>query len=176
MTWNASGLQPVVATYDSATHNVVLTPESPWQTSDIIELIASDSQGNQFSGLVLAQVYPIDGSVGTESEDLQLVLLPNPLHPAYAHVYVISQFDAQNPPLLRFSDGAWDDLALSEHSAGIWKSHHLFATDAPYEFLALSIDDTNQLFKSTLLWRLNPPGGNEVATKPVVGYGWPADK
>ena len=176
LTWNASGLQPVVATYDSATHNVVLTPESPWQTSDIIELIASDSQGNQFSGLVLAQVYPIDGSVGTESEDLQLVLLPNPLHPAYAHVYVISQFDAQNPPLLRFSDGAWDDLALSEHSAGIWKSHHLFATDAPYEFLALSIDDTNQLFKSTLLWRLNPPGGNEVATKPVVGYGWPADK
>ncbi|MCH2662633.1 hypothetical protein MK163_19495, partial [bacterium] len=75
-----------------------------------------------------------------------------------------------------FFDGAWNDLALSEHSAGIWQSHHLFAPGAQYEFLALSIDGANQLFKSGLLWRLDPPGGNEVAAKPVIGYGWPADK
>ena len=176
LTWAARGLQPVVAAYDPATHSVVLKPESPWQTSDIIELIASNPQGNQFSGLVLAQVYPTDGSVGAESADFQLVLLPNPLQPAYAHIYVISQLDAQDPPLLRFSDGAWNNLALSEHSAGIWQGHHLFAPGAQYEFLALSIDGANQLFKSGLLWRLDPPGGNEVAAKPVIGYGWPADK
>ena len=52
----------------------------------------------------------------------------------------------------------------------------MFAPGARYEFLALSFDGTNQLFKSALVWHLDPPGSSGVAAKPVIGFGWPVDK
>jgi hypothetical protein len=174
LVWTAKGLQPVTAAYDPEDHTVVLTPDTPWQTSDIIELIAIDAQGNEYSGLVLAQVFPVDGSVGRESEGFQLVLLPNPIQPEYIDLYVISQLDAAEAPMLRLADGAWSDLTLLEHSAGIWQTNHVFASgqQGQSEFLALSIDADRQLFKSTLTWSLDAPSGKRIATKPAIGYGW----
>jgi len=172
--WVAKGLQPVAVNYDPADHSLVLTPNKPWQTSEIIELIAVDPQGNEYSGLVLAQVLPTDGSLGLESEDFQLVLLPNPLHPAYLDLYVISQLGASETPMLRISDGLWSDLLLSEHSAGIWLANHTFTANqqGQFEFLALSIAPDRQLFKSTQTLNLTVPNAKKVIAI-TGGYGWP---
>ena len=177
LTWAAKGLQPVSVVYDPADQSLVLTPNAPWQASDIIELIAVDPQGNEYSGLVLAQVFPTDGSLGLESDDFQLVLLPNPIQPEYVDLYIISQLGSGEAPMLRLSDGIWSDLTLAEHSTGIWQTHHTFAPSqqGQFEFLALSIDADNQLFKSALTWNLIAPSAKPVAAK-TAGYGWPKDE
>ena len=176
--WVAKGLQPVSVAYDSLRQNLILTPNTPWQASDIIELTAVDPQGNEYSGLVLAQIFPTDGSLGLESEDFQLVLLPNPLQPAYVDLYIISQLGTEEVPMLRLSDGGWTDLALAEHSTGIWQANHTFAANqqGQYEFIALSIAADKQLFKSAQTLNLNAATSAKIVTAQTGGYGWPKDR
>jgi len=175
LTWVAKGLQPISASYDAQAQTLVLTPEIPWQSSDLIELVAIDPQGNEYTGIVRAQVFPADGSAGIESEDFQLVILPNPLQPEYVDLYLISRLDQSEAPILRIADGAWNDLTTTAHSAGIWRASHVFAPGqrGQFEFLALSFDADNELFKSMQTWSLT--NTRKIAAKYTGGYGWPAD-
>jgi len=149
--WAAQGLQPVNARYDTASAELVLTRSSPWLGSDIIEIKAILTGGIEVSGLVLAQVFPSDGSMGNESEDFSLALVPNAIQSDYMDVFLINDMEGMQPPLLRLNDGAWSDLALAESGSDIWHASHVLhpGQEGAVSFLALSIDADQQLFKSS---------------------------
>ena len=149
--WSAQGLQPLAVRYDAATSELVLTRSTPWQGSDIIELKANVAGGVEVSGLVIAQIFPSDGSMGSESEDFALALVPNALQSDYIDVFLINDIEAMQPPLLRLNDGAWSDLSLEESGSGIWHTSHVLqlGQEGSVSFLALSIGSGQQLFKSS---------------------------
>ncbi len=148
--WAAQGLQPIDVQLDAEAGELVLTRTSPWLGSDIIELRATLPDGMVVTGLVMAQVYPTDGSMGTESEDFVLVPLPNALQPEFIDLFLIDRMAADAPPQLRLNDGVWSDLALSEGPEGIWQSSHVLTPgqEGSVSILALSIAD-GQLFRSS---------------------------
>ncbi len=148
--WTAQGLQPVSVNLDVERGALVLTRATPWQGSDIIELRATLPDGSTVTALVIAQVYPADGSAGTESEDFVLVPLPNALQPEFIDLFLIDRMAADAPPQLRLNDGSWSDLALSEGPEGIWQSSHVLTPgqEGSVSILALSIVD-GQLFRSS---------------------------
>ncbi|MGY8825211.1 MAG: Ig-like domain-containing protein [Candidatus Latescibacterota bacterium] len=149
--WTAQGLQPVNARYDTASAELILTRSSPWQGSDIIEIKAIIAGGIEVSGLVLAQVFPSDGSMGNENEDFSLALVPNAFQSDYIDVFIVDDMEAMQSPLLRLNDGAWSDLNLVESGSGIWHASHVLypGQEGAISFLALSIDAGQQLFKSS---------------------------
>jgi hypothetical protein len=110
--WTAQGLQPINAVYDTSSAELVLTPGSPWLNSDIIEIKAILPGGAEVSGLVFAQVFPNDGSIGSESEDFTLALIPNVFQPEYIDIFLLNNLQSTRAPLLRLNDGSWSDLAL----------------------------------------------------------------
>ena len=49
----------------------------------------------------MAQVYPLDGSIGVESEDFVLVPLPNALQPDFIDLFIIDRMGTAAQPQLR---------------------------------------------------------------------------
>ncbi len=149
--WTAQGLQNINARYDSSSAELVLIPSSPWQSSDIIEIKAILPDGAEISGLVLAKVFPNDGSIGTKSEDFTLALVPNVFQPEYIDVFLLDNLQSTQTPLLRLRDGTWSDLTLEESTTGIWQTSHVLSPgqEGEVSFLALSINARRDLYKSS---------------------------
>ena len=148
--WSAQGLQPIGVRYDEESEELVLTRTTPWQGSDMIELRASLEDGTQASGLVMAQVYPLDGSIGVESEDFVLVPLPNALQPDFIDLFIIDRMGTAAQPQLRLNDGTWSDLTLNPGPENIWQSSYVLAPgqNGSVSIVALSIVD-NALYTSS---------------------------
>ena len=148
--WSAHGLQPVEVLYDEESDELVLTRIAPWQDSDRIELRASLADGTQAIGLVMAQVYPTDGSIKSESEDFVLVPLPNALQPEFIDLFLIDRTGTTAQPQLRLNDGTWSDLALQPGPEHIWQSSYVLAPgqNGSVSIVALSLVD-NALYTSS---------------------------
>ena len=148
--WSAHGLQPVEVRYDEESNELVLTRIEPWQDSDRIELRASLADGTQAIGIVMAQVYPIDGSIGSESEDFVLVPLPNVLQPEFIDLFLIDRIGTVAQPQLRLNDGTWSDLTLQPGPEHIWQSSYVLTPgqNGSVSIVALSLVD-NALYTSS---------------------------
>jgi hypothetical protein len=153
LTWVASGPDEIAVAYDDLLGELVLTPTTPWQNAAIVTVMAEDAAGAQASGHVLAQVYPIDGSVGTESPDFQLAIVANPVQPDYVNIYLVGAADLPQRPVLRLRQNDWQSLALETLIPGIWQTQHVdaSATQTALEFVALTIDATQQVLRSSVV-------------------------
>ena len=74
----------------------------------------------------MAQVYPLDGSIGVESEDFVLVPLPNALQPDFIDLFIIDRMGTAAQPQLRLNDGTWSDLTLNPGPENIWQSSYVW--------------------------------------------------
>ena len=169
--WEAEGEQPISAIYDPLTKQLILKAETGWLSSSIVTLRVRDSQGNEASGHLLAQVIPTDGSVGLTSPDFEVVILPNVLQPDYVDVFVISNLTSARPPLLRLDDDVWHDLPVIESAPGIWHGSHVLRPDqqGQVEFMALTIASDRQVFRSSFTMSIDaPPRAKPLTTDEIV--------
>jgi hypothetical protein len=178
LAWSASGSLPLTAAYDPGTSTLILTAESPWQSSDLIQLRAVDPQGREATGLVLAQVFPADGSAGAESPDFQLALVPNALQPDFVDVFAIAAPELPQAPRLRVQEDGWSDLKVESRAPGIWQGSHVLRPGQQGEisFLALAISKDQQVLKAAFTLSVGPAAGRSAKTAAVPaagGYGWP---
>ena len=158
LSWEAEGTRPITIVYDPVDGHLVIRPETPWESSEIITLRARDAV-NEAIGHLMAQVVPADGSVGQTTDDFQLAVLPNPLNPSYISLYVVSSSNLEKAPLLRLQEGAWIDLPVELLTPGIWQSSHALSADrqGTVEMLALTIDPDHQVLKSSYTMKIASP-------------------
>lgn len=159
LSWEAEGAHPLTVVYDPADQRLVIRPEIPWESSEIITLRVRDAAANEATGHLMAQVVPVDGSVGQTTDDFQLAVLPNPLNPSYISLYVVSSSDLEEAPRLRLQEDAWIDLPVEFLAPGIWQSSHAISPDRQgvVELLALTIDPDRQVLKSSYTMEIASP-------------------
>jgi len=159
LSWEAEGTHPLAILYDPVDRHLVIRPEIPWESSEIITLRVRDAAANEATGHLMAQVVPVDGSVGQTRDDFQLAVLPNPLNPSYLSLYVVSGSELEEAPRLRLREDAWIDLSVELLTAGIWQSSHALTADRRgiVELLALTIDPDHQVLKSSYTMEIAAP-------------------
>lgn len=106
---------------------------------ELITVIARDDAGNQASGQLLVRVLATDGTAGQVRDGFRVTVVPNPVHPAFLDLFVLS--DDGVAPRLRSNAGTWTDLSLTPLTDGIWHAPHALAAghDGAVSFLALSL-------------------------------------
>ena len=141
LVWSVRSPASLTATYLVSEGSLVIAGSAFAQPgSQLVDLVARDSSGAEAAGRVLLQVYPIDGSHGTESEALRVAVVPNAVQPDYLDVFVLSHVGGA-PPRLRMQKGEWSDMALDNSGAGIWQGRHVLqpGLDGSVRFLALAM-------------------------------------
>jgi hypothetical protein len=169
LTWEAEGTHPLTVVYDPMDRRLVIKPETPWESSEIITLRVRDTAANEATGHLMAQVVPVDGSVGQTTDDFQLAVLPNPMNSSYISLYIVSSPDLEKTPHLRLQEDAWIDLPVELLTPGIWQSSHALSADRQgiIELLALTIDPDRQVLKSSYTMEIAAP--RLPAAKPATG-------
>ncbi len=152
LAWTAIGTGSISVTYDSRFEELLLKTDEPWNTNEIITLIARDREQVETTGHVLLQVYPADGSVGSLSAEFQLVVVPNVLQPDFLDLFILSNINLKRSPLLGLQDGGSQLLDLNLLTNGIWHSTHVLepGQEGNVTFVALGLDDDLNLLKADL--------------------------
>jgi hypothetical protein len=169
LVWEAEGTRTFVAVYDPAEGELIVSPDSPWQSSDIVTLKARDLEGNEATGHLLVQVYPTDGSAGQDSPDFQLAVVPHPLQPEYVDLFIVGRAELPQTPLLRLRSGEWRDIPLEASYPGIWQASHALPAgqQGQVEIIALAIDADQQVLRSRFSLELVGPAGSRA--EPATG-------
>ena len=169
LVWEAEGNRPFVVLYDPVAEMLIVKPDSPWQSSDIVTLKARDLDGNEATGHLLAQVYPTDGSMGHDSPGFQLAVVPHPLQSEYVDLFIVGTAELPQTPLLRLQNGEWHDIPLETSLPGIWQGTHALPAgqQGQVEIIALTIDADRQVLRSRFTLELVRPTGPRA--KPIVG-------
>jgi len=162
LAWEAEGSQALEVVYDADDEVLILRPEFPWQSSDIITLRVRDPDAGEATAQIRAQVYPADGSVGQTSPDFALAVVPNVLQPDFLDVFVLSNLPLARPPVLRLQDEIWRNLSVETRIPGIWHGSHVLRPnqEGQVEILALTIDADQQVFQSSFTLSVSAPGPN----------------
>ena len=148
--WEATGAQAFSVEYEPETDMLTLTTDSLPEGNVMLTLVARDGELT-YSGRILVQAHPSDGSVGEESDHFKLVVVPNAVQPDYLDVFVISDGRFNRPPRLRAYEGAWSDLPVVGSAPGIWHGDYVLrpGMDGDLDLLALTLDSRSEAYKAT---------------------------
>ena len=169
LVWEATGSSPVAVAYDDSARSLNLQSEAFLVPGgQLIDLVARDSLGHQASGRVLAHVHPVDGTYGRDSDQLNLVVVPNAVQPDFLDLFVLDDLEHHGRPRLRLDDGDWSELAVTSTQAGIWHSRHVLHSgmEGPVRFLALAMDADQDVIKSEFAIQVGtaiPASGKRIA-------------
>lgn len=157
--WVVTGGGPVQATYEAATGRLTLKTESGWHSDEELILQVSDGAGHQADGRLLLQVHPADGTVGEESDDLQLAVIPNPVQSEYLDVYVLAGTEISRTPLLRLQDETWHALAMTGLAPGLWHGTHALrpGQQGSVQLVALGVTPDARILRSLLSLEAGSP-------------------
>ncbi|MFA6108663.1 MAG: hypothetical protein WDA75_07840 [Candidatus Latescibacterota bacterium] len=167
LTWQVTGSRPVQATYEAATGLLTLKTESGWHGDEELTLQVSDGAGHQADGRLLLQVHPADGTVGEESDDLQLAVIPNPVQREYLDVYVLASTEISRTPLLRLQDETWHALAMTVLAPGLWHGTHALrpGQQGEVQLVALCVTPDARILRSLLSLEAGSPAA-KAGTSP----------
>jgi len=167
--WEATGLLPIAVAYDDSTGSLSLQSAAfQMPGGQLISLVARDGLGHQATGRVLAHVHPVDGTYGRDSDQFDLVVVPNAVQPDFLDVFVLSDQQHHRRPRLRLEDGDWSELTVTSTQAGIWHSRHVLRSgmEGPVRFLALTMDMDQDVIKSDFAIQVGtaiPASGKRIA-------------
>ena len=173
--WEAiSGADTFAVQLDTGSRNLQLTGSALTAAgSRVVTVIARDGAGNQATGKLLVQVLPDDGSAGDERDGFDVTVVPNPIQPEFLDLYVLSD-DERFTPRLRTGPEAWQDLALTPVTGGIWHGSHTLTAgmEGAVDFLALAMEG-QRLTRSRL--QIHVGTAPAAAGKTVGGAGFRLD-
>ena len=150
LTWEVDGVPGLTVAYDDTAKILTLSGDIAFTSSGFITLTARDADGNEATGHIFAEVHPTDGSVGVESPDFRLAIMPNVIQPDFLDIFVLGDSSAADPPLLRVYNGTWSDLSPVNTAPGIWHGTHVLemGMDGEIDFLALTMAPDATVLKS----------------------------